>query len=919
MTDWFKVKVRLHQGSALSPFLFAVVMDRLTDEVRQKSPWTMMFADDIVICGESIEQVEKSQERWRYALERRGMKVSKSKTEYMCANKRKGSGVVRLQVKEVKKVEEFSGVSVTSPINLFIIVIYRPPGPLGDFLEEMDTLLSNFPSDGTPLTVLGDFNLPSDKLQSSCLLPFLNTFSLTFNSCPPTHKGGNVLDLVFTRPTPATDMTATPLPISDHHLVSFLITLPIQPKNNLHVSLIRPNLHSISPSSVTSCTLSSLPDPVSFSTLPLDVATDSFLSSLSSTMDLLCPLTTKPKKTSCPTPWLSEVLRSNRRELRSAERKWKKSQLDVDLSSYRALLTRFSLEVTSAKTTFYKEKLEASAQDPRKLHNIFSSLLNPPAAPAPSSLTANDFASFYDEKIRKICQTFTSSPTMTTQHSQQSTTSLSSFSTLTEDEILQVIRSCNPTTCPLDTIPSNTLQTIAQDLLPFISTIINGSLTSGYVPTTFKQARVIPILKKPALDPSDINNYRPNNLHDPNQSGFKTAHSTETALLAVSEKLHAARSAKLSSVLIFLDLSAAFDTVNHNTLLSTLKSLGICGTAWKWFASYLEGRSYQVTWRGSTSAPCRLTTGVPQGSVLGPLLFSLYTHSIGEVISSHGFSYHCYADDTQLIFSFPPSDTTASARISACLSDISLWMRAHQLKLNPSKTELLVIPEQLCLYIIRYKLLDIGLQLLDSFIDNPQLLPEIARTPEAAHSTRPGGSARSPTCLNDYHPVALTTIVMKCFEQLVLAHLKDSLPSTLDSHQFAKCSNRSTVDVVSIALHSVLTHLDNKNTYACMLFVDFSSAFNTIIPSKLIAKLVDLGFNTSTCNWIMDFLTNRPQQVRSGAICSNTITLNTGVPHGCVLSPFLYPLFTSDCRPVNGSNSIIKFAVDRDWSLQQQL
>ncbi|KAI5094409.1 hypothetical protein C0J45_16133 [Silurus meridionalis] len=380
-----------------------------------------------------------------------------------------------------------------------------------------------FPLDGTPLTVLGDFNLPSDKLQSSCLLPFLNTFSLTFNSCPPTHKGGNVLDLVFTRPTPATDMTATPLPISDHHRG--------------------------------------------------DVATDSFLSSLSSTMDLLCPLTTRPKKTSCPTPWLSEVLRSNRRELQSAERKWKKSQLDVDLSSYHALLTKFSLEVTSAKTAFYKEKLEASAQDPRKLHYIFSSLLNPPAAPAPSSLTANDFASFYDEKIRKICQTFTSSPTMITQHSQQSTTSLSSFSTLTEDEILQVIRSCNPTTCPLDPIPSTTLQTITQDLLPFISTIINGSLTSGYVPTTFKQARVIPILKKPALDPSDINNYRPNNLHDPNQSGFKAAHSTETALLAVSEKLHAARSAKLSSVLIFLDLSAAFDTVNHKTLLSTLKSL----------------------------------------------------------------------------------------------------------------------------------------------------------------------------------------------------------------------------------------------------------------------------------------------------------------------------------------------------------
>ncbi|KAK3513378.1 hypothetical protein QTP70_014204, partial [Hemibagrus guttatus] len=236
-------------------------------------------------------------------------------------------------------------------------------------------------------------------------------------------------------------------------------------------------------------------------------------------------------------------------------------------------------------TSFYKEKLEASAHDPRKLHNIFSSLLNPPAPPAPSSLTAEDFATFYTEKIKKIRQTFTSAPTSSTLHSQDfDTPSLRHLSTIAGEEVLPIIQSCNPTTCPLDPIPSTMLQTNSPDLLPFITTAINGSITSGHVPTAFKKAMVIPIQKKPALDPSDIINYRP--------SGSKAAHSTETALLAVTEKLHAARLSKLS-VLILLNLSAALDTVNHKTLLS-LRSLGICGTAWEWFASYLDGRSYQI-------------------------------------------------------------------------------------------------------------------------------------------------------------------------------------------------------------------------------------------------------------------------------------------------------------------------------------
>ncbi|XP_059823893.1 probable RNA-directed DNA polymerase from transposon BS isoform X4 [Hypanus sabinus] len=151
---------------------------------------------------------------------------------------------------------------------------------------------------------------------------------------------------------------------------------------------------------------------------------------------------------------------------------------------------------------------------------------------------------------------------------------------------------------------------------------------------------------------------------------------------------------------------------------------------------------------------------------------------------------------------------------------------------------------------------------------------------------------------------------MKCFERLVMAHINHNLPVKLYALQFAYRSNKSMADAISLALHSSLEHLENKDAYVRLLFIDYSSALNTIIPNNLIPKLRNLGLSTQICSWIFNFLTDRTQAVKIGDQLSSTITLSTGAPQGCVLSPLLYSLYTHDCVAKLPSNSIYKFADD---------
>ncbi|KAI4888450.1 hypothetical protein NFI96_031098 [Prochilodus magdalenae] len=137
------------------------------------------------------------------------------------------------------------------------------------------------------------------------------------------------------------------------------------------------------------------------------------------------------------------------------------------------------------------------------------------------------------------------------------------------------------------------------------------------------------------------------------------------------------------------------------------------------------------------------------------------------------------------------------------------------------------------------------------------------------------------TGLNDYRPIALTLIVTKFFERLFMTHIKATIDVTVDPHQYAYRRNRSTDDVISSVVHTALTHLEQKDSYVRMLFVDFTSAFNTMIPQTLTDKLSSLSLRFSLCNWVLDFLTNRPQSVRIHNLSSFATILSTGSPQSC--------------------------------------
>ena len=332
-----------------------------------------------------------------------------------------------------------------------------------------------------------------------------------------------------------------------------------------------------------------------------------------------------------------------------------------------------------------------------------------------SEKAAETLSKFFTDKVEKIRKSFEERDSLPLVDDVFAGIPLVELIPVCEEGLKRIILSSKPTYSTVDPIPTKIVLTCMDILLPVFVRIINTCLLSAKIPRPFKTAIIKPLLKKNGLDMNDCNNYRPvsnlsfiskilervvsqqlvqhlnaNNLLDPFQSAYRHGHSCETALLRVLNDVLCSADRGELSLLVLLDLSAAFDVIDHELLLARLKKeMGITGNALRWFTSYLEDRTQYVVVKQASSQSTPLRCGVPQGSVLGPILFSIYTSKLGKIISTHGVNRKLFADDTELYISFNPDPASCAAAVKSledCCLSVKSWMVENRLKLNDDKT-----------------------------------------------------------------------------------------------------------------------------------------------------------------------------------------------------------------------------------------
>ena len=578
--------------------------------------------------------------------------------------------------------------------------------------------------------IVGDFNIHMNDVSNCYVKRFshlLDQYSLCQYVHGPTHIAGHTIDLILARDCDnlIKSVSVHDYGISDHSLVlckvnSFKDCNTFTYRNVRNWKTFNFDLFEKDLSSSPICDMDVLDSNFCVSAL-----VHLYNETMSSLLDKHAPTRTIRCSSRKRVPWFSPELNTAIHQRRRLERLWRRTQC----AAYRAAFVRqrnlVRSMVTKHKRAYYKHSIDAHCS-PRELWYMLNSFVKgkqPPCLPTFDSEEdgASAFATFFHEKIRKIRDSFSPSCSPSPENAPACVPLCEHFDPVMINEAVKIISETKPKTCLLDPIPTWIVKKLTFLLAPIFCAIANVSLSSGVFPQCEKCALITPVMKKSSLDKEDLNNYRPisnlsfiskfiervvsiridrflfhHNLISPYQSAYRPFHSTETVLLRLCNDIAVARGKHLLTCVIMLDLSAAFDTVDHTILLDRLSDrYNFSGVVLKWFSSYLKNRYQIVRFNSRKSSSHPLLCGVPQGSVLGPRLYSLYVSPISSIIESYELSHHIYADDTCLYFSFSPADVDNSVKnIDFCIHHLCDWFNSNRLKLNCSKTNFVLFNSQ---------------------------------------------------------------------------------------------------------------------------------------------------------------------------------------------------------------------------------
>ena len=438
-------------------------------------------------------------------------------------------------------------------------------------------------------------------------------------------------------------------------------------------------------------------------------------------VDERAPMITKTIREDQYPPWMDAEFKLNRAKRRKLEKGCKKNPgLKAEYIEQRKLCAKMAVV---KQREYYTKLVSDAGKDQKTLFKIANELLDKrkvkilPEHDDPKQL-ANEFNRYYIEKIEKIRKDIPITSERIIEPTVYTGTKLSCFEPTDIEEVTELISEYGIKTSMEDPIPANILQLIIKDAAPTLVKLINQSLSSGSIEGV-KFSAVDPLLKKCGLDSDVKKNYRPvnnlvffskligrvvsrrlnshlslNGLQNDKNFAYKKHHNTETMMVGLVDEVLEGFDNNQCTVIVFLDLSAAFDTIDHEKLLSIMfEELGITGAALQWFRSFLVGRTQQVRINGNYSESLEVLFGAPQGSVLGPELFSIYVRNQPKVFEKCHFNASAFADDSngRKTFALTFQYEVLKNEVPRCLEEIGKWMNFQSLKINPDKTEILLL------------------------------------------------------------------------------------------------------------------------------------------------------------------------------------------------------------------------------------